>query len=235
MHSIVRPSRTVLSAAATLFFCLAVPPSGHTAIVAVTSESPWQGFMNVFETPANGGAYVFGSDWAVPDLPASFSGSTLTLGVTSVNDTNAFWYTPSGGPGAEGNKYTEANMYVQSSGFAGQSLTFSGYVLSNTLTEPYTAVAFIKDFAPNFSSSVTVAVPLTPGAFSVTLETINDPARHVQYGFAVLGPVTWITDAPAKGTVVVAPIPEYSAGALLGGVAMMGLLMRRVRRRSGAP
>ena len=48
-------------------------------------------------------------------------------------------------------------MYVQSdSALSGQHLTFTGNVLSNTLVSPYTSVAFIKDFAPDFSSNVTV-------------------------------------------------------------------------------
>jgi hypothetical protein len=104
--------------------------------------------MNVFELPSNGGGYVFGSGWGVADLNASFSGPILTLTPNTIGDPNPFWYTPSGGPGATGNKTMDANMYVEvnGGGLSGQNVTFTGLVLGNTLVSPYTSVAFIKDF-----------------------------------------------------------------------------------------
>ncbi len=179
----------------------------------VDPAAPWQGFMNVFETPANGGAYVFGSPWGTADLNASFTGSTLTLSPNSINDPNSFWYTPSGGPGSTGNKIMDANFYVEPAGsLPGQTVTFSGNVLANSLTSAHTSIAFIKDFAPDFSSSVNSTVVLTPGNFSISLNTINDPARHVQYGFQTVGACVWITDVAAFGNVQV----TASSPSLLG-------------------
>jgi hypothetical protein len=164
--------------------------------------------MNVSELPSNGGAYVFGSGWGVPDLTATFSGSVLTLGPNSVNDPNPFWYTPSGGPGATGNKITDANIYQENSDtFVGQQITFSGTVLSNTLAAGYTSVAFIKDFSADYSTFAVATAPLTPGAFSVTLLTNPIPGRHVQYGFETIGPDVWITDRAPVGTVQVTTAP----------------------------
>lgn len=175
----------------------------------VDPGAAWIGYMNVFEIPANGGAYVFGSSWGLADLVATFSGSTLTLAPNSVNDPSSFWYTPAGQPGAVGNKTMDGSIYVESSdgSLAGQTITFAGQVLSNTLTtnSAYTSVAFIKDFAPDFSSSVSTTVPLTPGSFSISLATINDPTRHVQYGFETIGPDVWITDVGNYGVVQIAP------------------------------
>jgi hypothetical protein len=118
----------------------------------------------------------------------------------------------------------DANMYVDhDTGHVlnGQTVTFVGNVLANTLvghTDPlgngWTAVAFIKDFSSNYSSSVSMTVPLTPGPFSVTLNTINDPTRHVQYGFEVIGPDVWVTDIGPYGNIQV--IPEPASLALLG-------------------
>src|SRR5690348_364543 len=76
----------------------------HAATVTVDPSAPWVGFMNVSETPQNGGGYVFGSGWGTADLTATFAGPILTLGPNTIGDPNPFWYSPSGGPGSVGNK-----------------------------------------------------------------------------------------------------------------------------------
>ena len=137
-----------------------------------------------------------------------FFGRVLTLGPNSVNDPNPFWYTPSGGPGATGNKICDANIYQEKTDtFAGQQVIFTGTVLANTLANGYTSMAFIKDFAPDYSSSRTASVPLTPGVFSVSLATGPQPGRHVQFGFETIGPDVWITDRAPIGTVKVTTGP----------------------------
>lgn len=205
--------------------------------VTVDPGASWVGFMNVFDIPQNvasgpypttgPGPYVFGSGWGTSDLIATFSGSVLSLKPNSVGDPSTFWYIGGGGPGAVGNKITDANMYVEIGSLPGQTLTFSGLVLANTLTfadnpsntDPlgngWTAVAFIKDFASDYSSFVGTTVPLTAGPFSISLPTINDPARHVQYGFEVIGPDVWITDNGTYGSVQVTAVPEPSSIALV--------------------
>jgi hypothetical protein len=197
--------------------------------VSVDPAAAWQGFMNVFEIPSHGGAYVFGQGWGTADLTATFSGPVLTLGPNSINDPNAFWYTPAGGPGAVGNKTMDASMYVEdSTALVGQSVTFTGNVLSNTLVSPYTSVAFIKDFAPDYSSSVSTTVPLSPGLFSITLATIPQAGRHVQYGFETIGPDVWVTDRGPIGTVQVTAVPEPAGLTLIGlGVLTAGIVARR--------
>jgi hypothetical protein len=189
--------------------------------VGVDPGAPWQGFMNVFELPSHGGGYVFGSGWGTADLSATFSGGTLTLSPNTIGDPASFWYTPSGGPGAAGNKTMDANMYVEDSAtLPGQTVTFTGLVLANTLVSPYTSVAFIKDFAPDYSSSTSITVPLTPGVFSITLPTA--PGTHVQYGFETIGPDVWITDVAPYGNAQVTSVPEPSILALaIGGIACL--------------
>ena len=146
--------------------------------------------------------------WGVPDLTATFSGAVLTLGPNSVNDPNPFWYTPSGGPGATGNKICDANIYQeQTDTFAGQQVIFTGTVLANTLANGYTSMAFIKDFSPDYSSFRTATVPLTPGVFSVSLAAGPQAGRHVQFGFETIGPDVWITDRAPVGTVQVTTGP----------------------------
>jgi hypothetical protein len=211
---------------------LVSPAAAQT--VTVDPGAAWLGFMNVFETPQNGGAYVFGSSWGTADLCAVFTGPVLTLSPNTVGDPNAFWYTPGGGPGATGNKIMDANMYVETTGvYPGQTLTFTGNVLASTLLSSqnaqgngWTSVAFIKDFAPDYSSSIAVTAPLVNGVFSISLATVNDPARHVQYGFETIGPDVWITDVGPYGSVQVT-VPEPCS---LGLLALGGCLVLRRRR-----
>ena len=127
-------------------------------------------------------------------------------------------------------------MHVEPAGsLPGQSVTFTGNVLTNTLFgqtdangNGWTSVAFIKDFVPDFSSFVSTTVALTPGVFSITLNTINDPARHVQYGFETIGPDVWITDVGQYGNIQVTAVPEPTTLALAGiGAAMLAFRRRK--------
>jgi hypothetical protein len=200
----------------------------NAATVTVDPSATWNGFMNVFELPSNGGTYVFGSGWGTADLTATFSGPVLTLGPNSVNDTSTFWYQGGGAPGHPGNKNMDANMYVEvTGGLSGQSVTFKGNVLSNTFISPYTSVAFIKDFAPDFSSNVTVSVPLTPGVFSVSLNTLPGATRHVQYGFETIGPDVWVTDRGPVGNAQVTGVPEPAVLTMVGVAALCLAACRR--------
>jgi hypothetical protein len=201
--------------------------------VTVDPSAGWVGFMNVFELPANGGGYVFGQVWATTDLKANFSPGILTLQASFVNDTSSFWFNPApGGPGVPGNKNMDANMYVEKTNtLSGQKVTFTGNVLSDSWVAPYNTVAFIKDFAPDFSSSATMMVPLTgPGAFTVVANTLAGVGRHVQYGFETLGPNAWSTDIDSKGSFVVGTVPE-PATLTLAGLAVCGLAAVIRRRR----
>ena len=209
--------------------CSAVATKADST-VGVDPGASWSGYMNVFDLSMN---YQFGSGWGVADLCATFSGPVLTLTPNTIGDPNSYWYTPSGGPGATGNKIMDANMYVETTGtYVGQNLTFTGLVLNNTLVSPYTSVAFIKDFAPDYSSFNTVTAPLVNGVFSITLATLNDPNRHIQYGFETVGPNVWVTDVATKGFVQITAVPEPSIAALaLAGMGMA--IVSAVRRKSG--
>ncbi len=199
--------------------------------VGVDPGAPWQGFMNVFELPANGGGYVFGSGWGTADLVATFSGPTLTLAPNTIGDPATFWYVGGGGPGAQGNKIMDANMYVEQTGpLSGQNVTFTGLVLGNSLTSSHSAVAFIKDFAPDYSSFISTTTPLAPGVFSISLATGGTAGRHVQYGFEMMGPDVWITDVGPYGSVQVTAVPEPST-LTLAALGALGLAALRRQRR----
>lgn len=207
-----------IATALVLLACVSFASTAKAVDVTVNPATMTFGFMNVSNLPAplGDGAYQFGSPWGFADLNASFSGGNLTFGPNTIGDPNEYWYrcvapvTPPncGGPGAPGNKIMEANGYaeVNDGSLAGQTVTFGGFVTSNTLTSAHVAFAFVKDFAPDYSSFVGSVVPVpTSGPFVVTLNTINDPARHVQYGIQMVGVNVWSTDVAPFGRVVIAP------------------------------
>lgn len=211
--------------------------AGVANVAVDQSAAPWLGFMNVSDLAGN---YQFGSSWGISDLVANFDdgASTLTMLPNSIGDPNEYWYqdptgggNPNpGGPGAPGNKIMEANLYQQvDGGLAGTTVTFSGTILSNTFTAEHEARVFIRDFAADFSSSVDVFADATAGAFSISLDTINDSARHVQWGIQVRGVNVWVTDIAPFGSVVFATVPTPASIAMMGAG---GLLMSRRRRNA---
>jgi len=204
---------------------------GQNVFVDPSSDANWLGFMNVFNLPADGGAFQFGSPWGVSDLVATFDdpNNTLTLSPNTIGDPDPYWYQGGGGPGAPGNKIMEANLYqeVGDGSLSGVNVVFSGVVLSNSFTQAHEATIFIRDFAPGFGSFTESSVPVTPGAFSISLMTDAGAGRTVQWGFMVRGENVWITDTAPFGNVVIQTIPSPAAAALLG---LSGLVAQRRRR-----
>ncbi|MFG0305420.1 MAG: hypothetical protein ACF8Q5_04315 [Phycisphaerales bacterium JB040] len=215
--------------------------NAQTTVYVDQSDATWLGFMNVFELPENGGGFVFGSGWGVPDLVATFDdpNNELTLSPNTVGDPNEFWYQEApggdpgdpnnGGPGAPGNKLMEANLYQEvTDSLAGQMVTFEGNILSDSTTDAHMGRIFIKDFAPDYSSFNETVVDITgPGAFSISLMTDAGPGRHVQWGFQFIGENVWVTDVAPFGNIVIETIPTPASAALLG---LGGLVASRRRR-----
>ena len=195
-----------------LAVCAIVGVSGaaQAITVGVDSNQTWNGYMNVFNLPSAGGAFQFGTSWGTGDLVAVFNGGTLKLSPNTIGDPNSYWYTPSGGPGAAGNKIMAASMYVEvnDNSLSGQSVTFTGEILSKTFTSAHSTTVFIKDFDPGYGSFNVASVPVSAaGVFSITLATAAGPGRHVQYGFETTGPNVWTTDVAPFGSVVIKNVP----------------------------
>lgn len=183
------------------------PPAGTT--VTVDPNETWLGYMNVSDLPANGGAYRYGDVWGTADLKAGFSGPILTLGPNTINNPDPYWYIGGGGPGRPGNKIMDASMYVEKTDtLAGRKVIFTGTVIENTLTGAHASVAYIKDFAPDYSSHTVVSTPLVNGTFSISMDTNPAPGRHVQYGFQTTGVNVWATDVTPFGTVKITAVNE---------------------------
>jgi len=176
----------------------------QTTVTTDPSQS-WIGYMNVFalnadQTP-NYGAYQFGSGWGTSDLRASFIGTNcavLAPCINVFNPTDAYWVNADGTP----NKWMDASFYVQNDALAGQTITFTGKCLTNSLTGAASSVAFIKDFAPDYSYNTPITASLVAGqTFTVTLTTTA--GHHIQYGFETQAPDASPTNTTA-GSVAIA-------------------------------
>ena len=174
--------------------------------VAVDASAEIVGYANVFETPANGGAFVFGESWGVADLKTVIDAGANTITLqpnfnTYGDGTDPFWVDQGTG---EGNKVFEANTFVEDLSLACQALTFNGGVQSYTLDPAYTIIAFIKVFNADFSVLKEETAALVAGQnFSVVFTDVAPEDVTVQYGFKVTGINANPADEGALGSVVV--------------------------------
>ena len=172
--------------------------------VSVNGADLWTGYANVFLT--DGTTFQFGSGWGLADMKSvvNAGANTVTLypNYNTYNAADPYWSN-----GAVGNKIFEGNTFVENNSFAGQVLTFTGNVTSNTLNSAYTAVAFIKGLNPatGYSTDVFVSAPLVAGQpFSITTDTAIPAGLVVQYGFTIKGLNANPAQEAALGNVVVA-------------------------------
>ena len=168
------------------------------------ANATFLGYANVFETPANGGGFVFGEAWGVEDLKTEVNASegtvTLKPNFNTWNPADPFWVTGSG----EANKVFEGNTYVEDNSLVGSSFTFNGNCATFTLDSGYAVKAFIRVFNADFSVVKEVNTVLTAGQnFSVTYDDVEPADATVQYGFAVTGLVADPADEATLGSVVV--------------------------------
>ena len=166
--------------------------------VEFSASDNWLAFMNVFQLPADGGGYEFGSPWEIDKLKTlvNIAENTISLqpnfNTYAENSGDAYWVNQST---MMGNKDMEANTFAEpGASFNGQDLTFSGAVMANTLADGYTATFFIKALDPNNDyqdalGGAKIAELPESGNFTVSATGAELAAGLViQYGFAVRGP-----------------------------------------------
>jgi len=183
--------------------------SGYSQInVTVDTTIPieqWSGYMVVTGTD---GTPAFNTGWGVSDIKTEFDTTNNhvilypnynTYG-TGIDQDPTYWQI-----GEMGNKIMDGSTYIDTDDLNGQNFTFSGNVISNTLAAGYTAIAFVKVFNADYSSTfANISVPLTTGNFTVTCNGADYPAAaHVQYGFTVHGLNGNPAQMAANGNVVV--------------------------------
>jgi hypothetical protein len=181
----------------------------------VRGSLPWTGWLN-WCAPAPvgcGGDY----EWVLSRLPATINGDIVTIAPHTWVTTNKGWLA--------GSANMDAVLFVEDHGLAGQSVTFSGVVLFNTLASPYVATAFVRDFDAfggyTFQES---KVNLVGGErFRVTRTISGADGHFVEVGFETNGPNADPDGVALLGSVQVAPAdPSVLFPKLLADVAGVG-------------
>jgi len=176
--------------------------------VVADASAEYLGYANVFETIANGGAFVFGSGWGVADLKTvvDAGAGTVTLqpnfNTYGDNPGDPFWIDPATGLG---NKQFEGNTFIENNtNLIGSELTFTGGVAAYTLDPAYVAIAFIKVFNADFSVLKIETAPLVAGQdFSITYTNVEPEDTTIQYGYQILGLNANPADEAALGSIVI--------------------------------
>lgn len=213
--------------------------------------------MNVFNN--NGGTqggFVFGSAWGLGDLKVTLLTSnagtwvgdqlllqpnfnTYANSLSGSDADRAFWTNSSDGgvvPGPTGNKWMEANVFVETNPITVSSFTFAGVVDANTLDAAYSAQAFIKVLDPGSGFATvlydTTTLP-TSGSFVVTSDLSSLQGLILQTGFMVAGLNANPNQEGALGSVTVTMVPEPKWAGLIAGILVLGMMARqRIRIRS---
>ncbi|MGB1451901.1 MAG: hypothetical protein ACPG7E_09345, partial [Marinirhabdus sp.] len=175
--------------------------------VEIDANAEFFGYANVFETPANGGDFVFGDPWGVPDLKTVVdpSAGTLTLqpnfNTYGDNPTDPFWVDQTTG---EGNKVFQGLTYIEDNSLVGSELTFVGGCVSKTIDAGYDVVAFIRVFDVNYTLLAEETADLVAGqTFAVNYTNVEPEDAVIQYGFSVKGINADPADEAILGSVVV--------------------------------
>jgi hypothetical protein len=229
------------------------------AVVAGLTSSAladgWIGYMNVFNNASGSqGSFVFGSGWGLSDVKTTVTTSnpgtiigdqlrlqpnynTYTNSLGGNNADRAFWTDSTDGgvtPGPNGNKWMEANTFVETNPLTVPSYTLSGTVDSSDLNRSlYTPEAFIKVLDPGagFATVLNDRILLpTSGPFTVTADLSPYQGKLLQVGFTINGLNANPVNEAAFGGVSVTVVPEPSTL----GIAALGLagLGARIRRRA---
>jgi hypothetical protein len=174
------------------------PPPPKTVNVSIDHNQFW----GAYQTCSAGGIYsanYLGA--ATEDIQGTISSSDVVRCAPDVRMDKNFhtdttiWADDTGLSDANPFLTVDSTYYVDTGAIAvnGDTVIFSGQVVSNLLTEPYASsvVAFIKDFDSGWGLHGMVTMPLIAYAngdvFSLS-KVIAGDGSHVQYGFEWVAP-----------------------------------------------
>ncbi len=151
-------------------------------------------FTNNSSIDASGTITIGADDW--PDLAVPYNTDTL------------IWADNSGTSAAICK--TISDIYTENASFsAGDSVTFTGTLVTNTLASPYSqnAIIFIKDYDTSWGFhgiySVSISTLTNGQVFSVTLPSVFGSGDHVQYGMEWAGPPVRSANAASYGMAMI--------------------------------
>ena len=171
--------------------------------VSVAADAPLVAYANWFEL--DGTTYVGGSEWGVADLKTVVNTDDNTIALHPNFSAYGDGSDPYWADGENGAKVFEGNTYIEDNSLLGQTVTFEGSTVTNTLAEGYDAIAFIKILSADYQLLQFLTAPLVTGEnFSLTSETATiDGAAIFQYGYSVTGVNANPSQESALGNAVV--------------------------------
>lgn len=194
--------------------------------VITDPNNAFYGYENVFTnglTATTQPAYIsqylgsggLGLGAAFPNNSTVDTSGTVSIGaddwpdVTSPYNTDTLIWADASGTSASICK-TLSDIYSENTSFsAGDSVTFTGTLVTNTLLSPYgnNAILFIKDYDTSWGFHGYVSLnlnTLTNGqAFSLTMPSIFGTGDHIQYGLEWAGPPVRAANAASYGVAMI--------------------------------
>jgi hypothetical protein len=194
--------------------------------VVTDPNNAYYGYENVFTNgltatlqPAYISQYLgsggLGLGAAFPNNSTVDTSGTVTIGaddwpdVTAPYSTDTLIWADASGTSASICK-TLSDVYSENASFhAGDSVTFTGTLVTNTLASPYreNAILFIKDYDTGWGFHGYVSLnlnTLTNGQpFSLTMPSISGNNDHVQYGLEWAGPPVRSANAASYGVAMI--------------------------------
>jgi hypothetical protein len=173
-------------------------PLPKSVNISIDHNQRWVGYQTTSITVPYSTGYL---DLAAGDEQGTISNSDVVRCAPDLRadklahaDTNV-WLDASGLSDATNGLTADSVFYVDTGSLAGNGDTviFSGQLLTNTLVDPYAGsmVAFIKDFDSGwgwYGQSTLNLNTLTNGEVFSVSKTISGGGAHIQYGFEWVGP-----------------------------------------------
>lgn len=240
------------SAVAGLFMAASAPSAlaQCDASVGQPDSCGWYGYAVVFNSDADGGAYVFDQPWGQDDLKSERASSTEAILKPNFNAyanadavgnaaDKAFWMN-----GAVGNKKFQGILYqFDTVGANADTYDFEGTV-AYTLAAGYEVQAYLKVDGTEVNAPVSAS-----GDFSLSADAQGKEGAAVEYGWRItglnanpadegtLGSASFeITTAdtveipPPPPAPPVTPVPALPLWGLFGLLGLIGLVGARARR-----